>query len=137
MEAMTLSFPPHSEQTSMSIPKTLLSLLTQLMEERLFGFALFFSFSELLAFGVMRWRGLKFGANTPWNLVRFTLDLGIKEASWREKIQGFKDDVSGSITIRCFEVVGVESAREKSLFLISLNESPFFQKPDNSLNKAS
>ena len=54
-----------------------------------------------------------------------------------EKIQGFKDDVSGPITIGRFEVVGVESAREKSLFLISLNESPFFQKPDNSLNKAS
>ena len=107
-------FPPHSEQTSMSIPKTLLSLLAHVMEERLFGFALFFSdsFSELLAFGVMRWRGLKFGANTPWNLVRFTLGLGIREASWREKIQGFKDDVSGPITIGRFEVVGVPPERK-------------------------
>ncbi len=49
---MTLSFPPHSEQTSMSIPKTLLSLLAQFMEEDFPDFVA--CFSGLFVFGVIR-----------------------------------------------------------------------------------
>ena len=98
MQAITLASPPHSEQVETSILNTRFRRCAFMPSGAGHGFvALFrgFVFVPLwrprplprLA-GVTSARCLLLGANTPWNLVKFTLGLGTSAASLAMKSSG-------------------------------------------------
>ena len=76
LRAMTRSLPPRWGQVSMSMAKTRFRRRIQVMGARgLSGFSL-----RGLRFGATDSRCLQFGANTPWNRVRFNRGRGTKAA---------------------------------------------------------
>ena len=84
MRAMTRSLPPHLGQVSMSMAKTRFGRRIQVMGARgLSGFSW-----RGLRFGTTDSRCLRFGANTPWNRVRFNRGRGTNAARRAMKSSG-------------------------------------------------
>ena len=75
IQAITRSLLPHSGQVSMSMANTRLRRRIQFMGAG--GLSLSTRFVRR---GTMRFRCLKFGANTPWKRVRFSRGLGTRAA---------------------------------------------------------
>ena len=101
MQAMTRSVPPHVGQVSMSMAKTRFGRCVQVMGARgLSGFSL-----RGLRFGTTDSRCLQFGANTPWNRVRFNRGRGTSVAGRAMKSSGSRDDVGGAVAKRLLEPI--------------------------------
>ena len=84
MRAMTRSLPPHLGQVSMAMAKTRFRRRIQVMGARgLSGFSW-----RGLRFGTTDSRCLQFGANTPWNRVRFNRGRGTNAARRAMKSSG-------------------------------------------------
>ena len=84
MRAMTRSLPPHLGQVSMSMAKTRFRRRIQVMGARgLSGFSW-----RGWRFGTTDSRCLQFGANTPWNRVRFNRGRGTNAAGRAMKSSG-------------------------------------------------
>ena len=123
MQAMTRSVPPHLGQVSMSMAKTRFQALHRCHGARgLSGFSW-----RGLRFGTTHSRCLQFGANTPWNRVRFNRGRGTKAARRamtirqdcrfgrpqvarrvahmhvRHQLEWLEDDVGGAVAKRLLE----------------------------------
>ena len=84
MRAMTRSLPPHLGRVSMSMAKTRFGRRFRVMGARgLSGFSWRGS-----RFGTTDSRCLQFGANTPWNRVRFNRGRGTNAAGRAMKSSG-------------------------------------------------
>ena len=125
MQAMTRSVPPHLGQVSMSMAKTRFRRCIGVMGARgLSGFSW-----RGLHFGTTDSRCLQFGANTPWNRLRFNRGRGTKAARRamtnrqdyrfgrpqvarrvahmhvRHQLEWVEDDVGGAVAKRLLEPI--------------------------------
>ena len=101
MQAMTRSVPPHLGQVSMSMAKTRFRRCIQVRGARgLSGCSW-----PGLRFGTTDSRCLQFGANTPWNRVRFNRGRGTKAAKAGDEVEWLEDDVGGAVAKRLLEPI--------------------------------